>query len=629
MDEDAMTAQLRFGSTVDGLLHSSDEEFLAAVHWRSSRPGVSRDLGDTPDLRTIGMCWKQQCPAISAASLNLPAGSLRFTSLDRWIERAEPDSLGHLLGAVRRRKSRASKSCVEKLGNWLSGHAVQLETDAESLLAACELLVLHHDRLPAELLGRLWRAALAGAIGQGVAFEQAAHTEDWQDGLTGDIADRRWLQGGLVPWTCGLLFDEVKGAPRLAKTARAALSLQLLHSTDGDGVPAGELLLNLPTAVCQWVDALLVAELFDRPLWKGSAETRCGRLLARVAVTLRPDGASAGAMEPDSVMTQLCLTLARLSGVDFRKRWARLIDELSGESAGPVERQGKSTSRNGIPSWQSDDAETACLRTSWSADASLVTLAHHDESVSIELVVDGTSILRGPWGIELAENGDPLEFEALWECVCFHSDQDVDYCELQMEFEGGPTIGRYVALSRKRQFAVLADVLVGSPAKRLDLVSLFPLADGVILDSCDGSREQRLKSGRQAVRVLPLALPCDAGIGTAGRIGLDDSDGQRSLALGQVSETGGLFSPVIFDWSKSRRNADVEWRPLTVTHAGEVDGTGAFAYRCLTGRQHLVLFRALESTDQYRTVLGYQPENETVIADFTTKGEFDEILLVE
>ena len=106
-------------------------------------------------------------------------------------------------------------------------------------------------------------------------------------------------------------------------------------------------------------------------------------------------------------------------------------------------------------------------------------------------------------------------------------------------------------------------------------------------------------------------------------------NGQSCLAVGQASETGGLFSPVIFDWSKSRRNVDVEWRPLTVTHAGEIDRTGAFAYRCLAGSQHLVLFRALESTSQYRTVLGYQPENETVVADFTNKGEFDPILLVE
>ncbi len=624
-----MTEQLRFGSTGDGLLHSSDEEFLAAVHWRSSRPGVSRDLGETPDLRTIGLCWKQQCPTVSASSLKSSESALRFTSLDRWIERAEPDSLGHLLGAVRRRKSRVSKSCVQKLEDWLTGHAHQLESDAESLLAACELLILHHERLPAELLGRLWRAALAGAIGQGDLFERAAHTDDWQECLADDDRDGRWLQGGLAPWTCGLLFDEIKGAPRLAKMARSVLSLQLLHSTDSDGSPAGDLLLNLPQAVRLWTDALLVAELFDRPLWKGSADTRCGRLLSRVAATLRPDGGSAGAAKQESGLADVCLTLARLSGVDFRKRWGRLIEELASSSTAATGSSGKSSGRNDNPAWQSDDAETACLRTSWSTDASLVTLAHHDESVSMELVVDGTSILRGPWGIELAEDGDLVEFEAMWECVCFHSDKDVDYCELQIEFEGGPTIDRYVMLSRKRQFAVLADVLVGSPAKRLDLVSLLPLADGVNLEACEGTREQRLQSGRQTVRVYPLALPCDAGIGTVGRIGPDDLNGQSCLAVGQASETGGLFSPVIFDWSKSRRNVDVEWRPLTVTHAGEIDRTGAFAYRCLAGSQHLVLFRALESTSQYRTVLGYQPENETVVADFTNKGEFDPILLVE
>lgn len=622
-----MTAQLRFGSTDGELLHSSDEEFLAAVLWRNSQAGGIRDLGNTPDLRTIGMCWKQQCPDVSAAELQLPEDSLRFASLDQWIEQAETDSLGELLGSVRGRKSRVSKSRMLKLENWLSDHGRLLETDTESLLAACELLILHSNRLPAELLGTLWRAALAGAIKQAESFEQATQTEDWQDRLIGADANQLWLRGGLLPWTCGLLFDEIKGAPKLAKAARAAMGFQLLHSTDANGIPAGDLLLNLRNATSIWADALLVGELFDRPMWKGPAENRGARFLARVAATLRLDGGAAGVAQPHSDMAALCLRMARLSGVDFRKNWARLIDELSSSPSGGA--QGKSPDRKDFPAWQSDDAETACLRTSWSPDASLITLSHHDDVVSLELVVDGVPMLRGPWGIELAEDGDPVGFEAAWECVCFHSDKDVDYCELQFEFSGGPTIHRYVMLSRTRQFAVLADVLSGSPAERLELVSLLPLAEGVELEECAGSREQRLKSGRQQMRVFPLALPYDSGVGTAGRIGYDTDDGQRCLSIAHASQTGGLFSPVIFDWSKGRRNADVEWRSLTVTDAGEVDRTGAFAFRCLAGDQHLVLFRALVKTSQYRTVLGYQPEHETVIADFTKKGAFAPILLVE
>lgn len=641
-----MTTQLRFGSTDETLLHASDEEFLAAVHWRGSASGICRDLGKTPDLRAIGLCWKQQCPTVSAENLNLPAPALRFSSIDKWVEQAESDSLGKALRAVRRAKSRVSKAVVQKLDQWLDANSLQcsapttrserqtkrnsqmIESDVDALLATCELLILHGHRLPAELLGRLWRTALAGAMSQAESFEQAMKTEDWQDRLAESDSRTDWLKGGLLPWTCGLLFDEVKGAPRLAKGAKASLNFQMLHSTDGDGVPAADLLRNVRVGVAGWADALLIGELFERPVWKSSAETRCSRFLTRVATTLRPDGGTTGSTASATDLAGICHTLGRLSGTDFRKRWARLIEQTATEVR-PGTEAPKSVRKKDIPSWQSDDAEAACLRTSWSPNASSVTLTHDEDPVSIEMLVAGTPLLRGDWGIELEEDGEGVEFEAAWECVCFYTDQDVDYCELQFEFEGGPTIDRYVMVSRTREFAVLADVLVGSPAKRVDLTTFLPLEEGVKLQAVTGSREQYLKSGRQRVRVMPLALPYDAGTGTPGRVELTEEDGQSYLAVTHASETGGLFAPVLFDWSKARRNAFAEWRQLTVTHAGDVDTSGAFGYRVRVGDQHLVLFRSLESTDRYRTVLGYQPENETVIADFTKKGELSEILLVE
>lgn len=623
-----MTTQLRFGSTDDTLLHAPDEEFLAAVKWRNSAPGMCRDLGKSPDLRTIGLCWKQQCPDVSAGSVGLPAQALRFTTLDRWVEQAPQDSLGELLATLRRR-SRVSKVVTRKLDEWLTANSEQAESDAHSLLALCELLILHSDCLPAELTGRVWRLALAGAINQADRFDDAMHTEDWQELIATDTGDV-WLSGGLLPWTCGLLFDEVKGAPRLAKSARAALNFQLLHTTDTDGSPAGDLLRNLRRALSGWADAALVAESFNRDLWRSATETRCTQTLERVASLLRVDGGAASTGDSsDENVAGLCLTIATLSGTDFRKRWAKLIQELGtpsatvdGKTSGPIRKRDN-------PSWQSDDAEAACLRTTWAADASLVSITHDEVAPSIELVLDGTPILRGAWGIEMEEDGDAFEFEAGWECVCFYTDRDVDYLELQFEFEGGPTIGRYVVLSRTRQFAVVSDILADSPAKRTDLISELPLATGVEVETVTGSREHQLKAGRQSARVLPLALPHDAGVGTSGRIGLDESDGRPTLTIGQATQSGGLFSPVLIDWSKERRKAPVEWRRLTVTEAGEVDESGALAYRCMIGDLHLVLFRALKSTDQYRTVLGYQPENETVIANFTKKGEFDEVVLVE
>lgn len=626
-----MTTQLRFGSADETLLRASDEEFLAAVKWRGSRSSFCRELGKSPDSRAIGLCWKQQCPEVSADALGLPESSLRLASLDGWVQQAATGTLGELLGSVRGRKSRASKATVQQLEDWLSANTQRIESDSETLLALCELLIVHCDRLPAELLGRLWRSALAGAISQAERFEAVMHTEDWQARIADEKNGGQWLTGGLLPWTCGILFDEVKGATRLAKSARAALNFQLQHSTGSDGSPAGDLLRHLRVGLAGWADAVLVGELFGRELWRSSTHTRCARFLECVAATLRSDGGAATtAASSESDIASLSLTLGRLSGINFRKRWARLVEDVAtGTSLGADSKSSSSVRKKDGPSWQSDDAQTACLRTSWARDASLFTIAHDEQPVSIEMVIEGTPILTGPWGIDLAEDGDAFEFEASWECVCFYTDKDVEYLELQFEFEGGPTIDRYLVMSRARQFAVVADILVDSPAQRTDLISLLPLADGVEVETVAGSREHRLKAGRQQARVLPLALPHDAGIGTPGRIGIDETGPRRSLAIGHASETGGLFSPVLIDWSKHRRNAPVEWRNLTITEAGEIDRSGAFAYRCRVGDLHLVLFRALKSTADYRTVLGYQPENETVLADFTAKGQFEEILLVE
>ena len=138
-----------------------------------------------------------------------------------------------------------------------------------------------------------------------------------------------------------------------------------------------------------------------------------------------------------------------------------------------------------------------------------------------------------------------------------------------------------------------------------------------------------MKAGDKTVRVFPLALPQDPGIGTAGRIGLNDENNTACLTLSHATESGTMFSPIVFDWSSKRRSVPVEWRQLTVTRAGEIDPSGAAAYRLQVGKLHLAMYRALSGTERYRTFLGYQVESETVIGHFTKSGEIQEILIVE
>ncbi|NQV23966.1 MAG: hypothetical protein HQ518_06320 [Rhodopirellula sp.] len=652
-----MTTQVRFGSPISGLLQNAGNDFLGTVLWRASETANYGNADSEFSLRTIGMCWKQQC--LDRSLPKLTTGDVRFLTLDRAIEAADSGSILAVLGQVRRETSpsrrrpkgnlkqqtketlRLSREATELLRLWLADRAGEAEESPLALLACCELLVLYGGQFPAEVIGGLWRAALAGALTQSESFVQAAATDDWQNELSNDSASpESWLQAGLLPFVCGLLFDDVKGAPSIARTGRSTLNAQLLQVTAGDGTPVGKVFDALPDFLALWADGLLVARLFDQTLWKTSAAKRFDKMLRRLAASVRSNEAVTCTPNGDS-SASILRTATELNNSSATPTWAHVIG-----LAGSARRKGRSAtkarskkknsgraktkiSKADIPSWQSDDSDAACLRTSWATDASVVTVRTDSEPVKLELAVDGVPLFAGAWRLELAEAGDVLELANAWECICWNSDSDGDYLELQLEFEGGPLINRYIYLSRSEQFAIISDIVSGSEPNRIDVATLLPLAEGVTLEDSPNGRDQILKAGSKSIRVFPLSLPQDPGIGTAAKIGLDYHDQVPCLALSHASESGTMFAPIVLDWAPERQAAATEWRKLTVTRAGEIDPTGAVAFRLHVGKLHLVLYRSLAGLERYRTFLGYQAECETVIGKFTKSGIIQELLIVE
>lgn len=651
-----MSTQVRFGESVSGLLEDPAGDFMNTVAWRSSGAALRNGKATDLSVRTIGMCWKQQC--LERRLPKLRSGTARFYSLDRAIDKAAVGSLLLVLDRVRqetsplrrrpgsslkkqaRQKARLSPETVDALRSWLADNRSEVEKCPFALLASCELLALYGSQFPSEVIGSLWRVALAGALEQTDDFLAAAETEDWQD-RTEDKDQSAWLRGGLLPWICGVLFDEVKGAPKLARAGRTTLNDQLLHITDESGVPVGEVFSAASDYLALWTDGLLVARLFDQTLMRKESSKRLGKTLRRLTANVSRNGVQGCSVDARAA-SEMILRSAEYLGVSSQEKWLRCLEDSTSpprvsagkrsskkQQKGTSGRRVKKVGKKDIPSWQSDDTDSACLRTLWAPDASVATLLFNSDPVRLDMAADGVPVLSGDWEIALAESGEELEFSEAWECVCWHSVDDVDYCELQFEFEGGPKINRLLMLSRQRQFAVFADVISATPADRIDLVSLLPLANGVTIKETPDNREVLLDGLGGDVRVFPLALPQDRGIGTEGSIGLDDEDGDPFLAVSQASATGGLFSPVVLDWSPERRKAPAEWRQLTVSEAGEIDRTGSAAFRLKVGDLHLVLYRALKPTERYRTFLGYLSEGETVIGEFGKTGEIEELVTVE
>ena len=280
------------------------------------------------------MCWKQQC--LDHRLPKLKSGDARFLSLDRFVDGADSSSILTVLGRARRETSpnrkpsksnlkkqakettRLSRQATELLRLWLAGGSNEAEKSPVALLACCELLALYGGQFPAEVIGGLWRAVLAGALTQSESFVEAAATEDWQDVLSkGQTVTELWLKAGLLPLVCGLLFDDVKGAPKVARTGRSTLSDQFLHVVDRDGAPVGEVFDTLPDFLALWTDGLLVSRMFDESLWKTSAAKRFDRMLRRLAAAVR------------SAEAVTCTSSGELALLNLR-----IAAELTGSAAG-------------------------------------------------------------------------------------------------------------------------------------------------------------------------------------------------------------------------------------------------------------------------------------------------------
>ena len=112
-----------------------------------------------------------------------------------------------------------------------------------------------------------------------------------------------------------------------------------------------------------------------------------------------------------------------------------------------------------MPSNQSDWAKFALLRSDWSVEADSVAITHHQPLPQLDVTALGRSLIHGDWGLKLKIGDAIIELAEEWSCVCWQSDPDADYIELQMAGPGKLRVERLVLLSRKERFLIIADAI--------------------------------------------------------------------------------------------------------------------------------------------------------------------------
>lgn len=617
------TASLRFGNVLPEVFESTDAEFLAALKWRDHETQLRPDADTEGDLKTVGLAWKQQCLEHRAHKVQS-----RFATLDRVLAN-DQDALPMELLALRENKPRArSKKKAAKadspltreaqaeqeqtLRHWLA--TGRLTDDAIVLLGCLELLLFRADQLAAQTVGELWRWTLSAALRLSEQLIEIEEGDETEQMLDSEVVLRVAIASGLLPWLCGLFFDDVKGAPKLAKSGRKSLTSLFISGTDDGGAPTASVVRGLGDWLALWTDTLIAGRRFKQPLWKDSQERRfVGFLKTTTALAMEA--------EP-SPNCELLGTLAELIESKPDDSWRTGLNAVL---HGIKHETDDAPKKKDIAGWQSDTCSIACLRTSWRPDASRISVLHDRRTLTIDMTINGRPFAVGDWGLQVMNNGERLELTSDWECCCWYTDKEVDYAEWTATANGCVKVGRYALLHREAEYAVLADVIKNASPVRIDVTSTLPLINAWTGSGLPGTREQAFLHGKHAVRAFPLMLPQDVGLGTSGNI--THRPGEFSLTTAATG--GGLFSPLVLDWNSKRLKTEAEWRELTITEAGQVDHTSGRGFRIALGKHNLLLMRGLRSITRYRTVLGYQTWNETVVASLNKDGIFDEILLVE
>ena len=552
-------------------------------------------------------------------------------------------------GSVSRRQQ-------SQLVDWLEETAVDGTISPYELLILFELLLQAGRELPADVTWRLWRRSLTAAIQlstcqrksesgkpkaesrkpkPGSGLNSSLSTLDPRPStlnpqlstLNSRLSDQRLVLHGELPWEAGLLFGPVKGAEAFGRAGQRFLRQELLDRTDTDGTPQAELLENLALWLAPLVRASQWAKRFRVSLWDDEAEDRFRDLVRSVAPLCDADGRPALGNGLPCSLVGLLTSASKLAGWKRKRPPLNLLLALSTGGGKAGKRTGRQTKKSvPPPATQSDWARLACLRNRWSVDADTMVVAHHREKPMIDLSVLGKPLLSGVWEVDVTVDGEPLRFEDDWTCVCWHSDRDADYLELQATFGGRLRMERQLLLSRNDHFALLADSVSGAGRATLEYTSRLPLVDAVAAECDVSTRECILKARRQVARVFPLSLDQDRVHSTPGNFGPADDGG---LELRQTA-VGGLYAPVVIDWEPSRQRTEAVWRTLTVTEQRKIlPRDVAAGHRLRIADHQLLLYHSLVNSEESRTVLGLHTFHETVVGKFDSAGRVSPIVLVE
>ncbi len=428
------------------------------------------------------------------------------------------------------------------------------------------------------------------------------------------------LLGGELALTLAYLFPEITPCRKAAKTARQILSGGMIELIDGEGLPSSQILdIFRPLLAC-WTRCRLLGELME----KGCSNSKAGlqyEWAIRAALRLsRSNGSQVFSTVNGKGTDSDWIAAALASGGDED-------DQAIASLALPGRKPAQGTAADLLPSPADHSAwaSLAIMQPGWGRQEPKLAISYGGRDFRIELSQQKELLLNGTWTPELRLGGKKLQVESDWNELCWVSDDDVDYLELELQLSRGVRLQRHITMAREDRFLFLADAVFDCPDGTIDYCGRFSLADHVGLAPAEETNEAFLMGQKASALVLPLALPEWRVENSPGKLAATSD----AVELQVSGEGGALFAPLFFDLKSRRMTRPATWRRLTVAQNLEIVPPHiAAGYRVMVGKHQWLIYRSLTPSIN-RTLLGHNLATEMLIARFDRKGEVEPLIEIE
>lgn len=279
----------------------------------------------------------------------------------------------------------------------------------------------------------------------------------------------------------------------------------------------------------------------------------------------------------------------------------------------------------------SEYAAAHCGQTDWRKKGSKFAVDFGNSQCTVEaLGPKGTPLLSGPISTSVEIDGQAQMQLNEWREICWFSDDDVDYLEIESQFGDQARIQRQIALFREERLLLLGDSLLTDQPAHLKLTNAYPLAGQTRFLEQSDVTEGYLQCGSVKSLVLPLFLPeWRRELSIKGDRSQLTANANSMVAMNEA-QASRLYMPTVISLCPTLSKLPYTWRHLTVADELRiVNRDEAQAFRVQIGEEQFFLYRNL-SRPTRRTALGIHTVDDFYAARFDAdEGDCDTIIQVE